>query len=65
MFDESQIEAASRSLREHWRAGTKLAALETSHRPRDRREAYAEHHPRLLEAVLSPRPGWCPGCGSS
>ena len=49
MFDEGQIEAASRSLREHWRAGTKLAALETSHRPRDRREAYAiqaalEHH---------------------
>src|SRR5580700_3303287 len=41
MLDKSQIEAASRTLRDHWRAGTKLAALETSHRPSDRREAYA------------------------
>jgi len=41
MLDKSQIEAASRTLHDHWRAGTKLAALETSHRPRDRGEAYA------------------------
>src|ERR1700693_5062814 len=41
MLDKSQIEAASRTLHDHWRAGTKLAALEPSHRPRDRREAYA------------------------
>jgi 2-keto-4-pentenoate hydratase len=41
MLDRSQIEAASRTLHDHWRAGTKLAALEPSHRPRDRREAYA------------------------
>jgi 2-keto-4-pentenoate hydratase len=41
MLDKNQIAAASRTLRDHWRAGTKLAALETSHRPRDRREAYA------------------------
>jgi 2-keto-4-pentenoate hydratase len=41
MLDNNQIEAASRTLRDHWRAGTKLAALETSHRPSDRREAYA------------------------
>src|ERR1700688_3691203 len=41
MLDKSQIEAASRTLRDHWRAGTKLAALEPSHRPSDRREAYA------------------------
>jgi len=41
MLDKSQIEAASRALHDHWRAGTKLAALEPSHRPRDRREAYA------------------------
>ena len=41
MLDKNQIEAASRTLCDHWRAGTKLAALETSHRPRDRREAYA------------------------
>ena len=41
MLDRSQIEAASRTLHDHWRAGTKLAALEPSDRPRDRREAYA------------------------
>src|SRR6202035_1534148 len=41
MLDKSQIEAASRTLHDHWRAGTKLAALEPSHRPADRREAYA------------------------
>ena len=41
MLDKSQIEAASRTLHDHWRAGTKLAALEPSHRPSDRREAYA------------------------
>jgi 2-keto-4-pentenoate hydratase len=41
MLNKSQIEAASRTLHDHWRAGTKLAALEPSHRPRDRREAYA------------------------
>jgi 2-keto-4-pentenoate hydratase len=41
MLDKSQIEEASRTLHDHWRAGTKLAALEPSHRPRDRREAYA------------------------
>src|SRR6202789_2648963 len=41
MLDKDQIEAASRTLHDHWRAGTKLAALETSHRPRDRSEAYA------------------------
>ena len=41
MLDKSQIAAASRTLHDHWRAGTKLAALEPSHRPRDRREAYA------------------------
>jgi 2-keto-4-pentenoate hydratase len=41
MLDKNQIEAASRTLQDHWRAGTKLAALEPSHRPRDRREAYA------------------------
>jgi 2-keto-4-pentenoate hydratase len=49
MLDKNQIEAASRTLRDHWRAGTKLAALDTSYRPRDRGEAYAiqaalEHH---------------------
>jgi 2-keto-4-pentenoate hydratase len=41
MLDKNQIAAAARTLRDHWRAGTKLAGLETSHRPRDRAEAYA------------------------
>ena len=41
MLDDSQIAAAARILREHWRAGTKLAALESSQRPRDRAEGYA------------------------
>ena len=41
MLDKNQIAAASRTLRGHWRAGTKLEGLETSLRPRDRAEAYA------------------------
>src|SRR6202171_1960882 len=41
MLDKIQIEAASRTLHDHWRAGTKLAALEPLHRPSDRREGYA------------------------
>jgi 2-keto-4-pentenoate hydratase len=41
MLDNHQIAAASRILRDHWRAGTKLAGLEASLRPRDRTEAYA------------------------
>ena len=41
MLDKNQIEAASRILHDHWRAGTKLAGLDASLRPRDRTEAYA------------------------
>jgi 2-keto-4-pentenoate hydratase len=41
MLDENRVAAASRTLRDHWRAGTKLGALETSLRPRDRAEGYA------------------------
>lgn len=41
MLDNNQIAAASRTLHDHWRAGTKLAALESSQRPRDRAEGYA------------------------
>jgi 2-keto-4-pentenoate hydratase len=41
MLDKNQIAAAARTLHDHWRAGTKLAGLETSLRPRDRAEAYA------------------------
>jgi 2-keto-4-pentenoate hydratase len=41
MLDGHQIEAASRTLQDHWRAGTKLDALKASMRPRDRIEGYA------------------------
>jgi 2-keto-4-pentenoate hydratase len=41
MLDQDQIAAASRTLHDHWRAGTKLASLEASRRPRDRAEGYA------------------------
>jgi 2-keto-4-pentenoate hydratase len=41
MLDESQIAAASRTLHQHWCAGTKLGSLDPSQRPRDRAEAYA------------------------
>src|SRR5947209_20252330 len=41
MLDSNQIAAASRILNDHWRAGTKLDALESSLRPRDRGEGYA------------------------
>ena len=41
MLDTNQIAAASQTLHDHWRAGTKLANLEHRIRPRDRVEAYA------------------------
>src|SRR3984893_9233592 len=41
MLNEDQIAAASRTLHDHWRAGTKLAGLEPRLRPRSRAEAYA------------------------
>jgi 2-keto-4-pentenoate hydratase len=41
MLDRNAIDAASRILHDHWRAGTKLAGLDTSLKPRDRAEAYA------------------------
>jgi 2-keto-4-pentenoate hydratase len=41
MLDKNQIAAAARTLHDHWRAGTKLANLETLQRPRDRAEGYA------------------------
>ena len=41
MLDENQIAAASRTLHDHWRAGTKLAGLKQEFRPSDRAEAYA------------------------
>ncbi|MDH2382912.1 hydratase [Bradyrhizobium sp. CER78] len=41
MLDTNQIAAAARVLSEHWHAGTKLGALDSSIRPRDRTEGYA------------------------
>src|ERR1700730_5529309 len=41
MLDKDQIEAASRTLHDHWRAGTKFEGLEAPLRPRDRADGYA------------------------
>jgi 2-keto-4-pentenoate hydratase len=41
MLNKDQIAAASRTISGHWRAGTKLAALEPSQRPYARKEGYA------------------------
>jgi 2-keto-4-pentenoate hydratase len=41
MLDREDIIAASRTLQEHWRVGTKLGALAPVMRPRDRSEGYA------------------------
>src|SRR6201995_5436866 len=40
-MDQDQIAAASRSISGHWRAGTKLAALDATLRPQTRQEGYA------------------------
>ena len=41
MLDKDQIAAASKTLHDHWRAGTKFEGLDTAMRPRDRVEGYA------------------------
>lgn len=41
MLDNNQIAAAAKVLHDHWRAGTKLGALYSVMRPRDRAEGYA------------------------
>ncbi len=41
MLDSKQITAASETLRSHWKAGTKLSALDAAQRPADRRDGYA------------------------
>jgi 2-keto-4-pentenoate hydratase len=41
MLNRDQITAAAQTLHDHWRAGTRLANLAQSHRPRDRAEGYA------------------------
>ena len=63
MLDKSQIEAASRTLRDHWRDGTKLAALETVASPfrppgslRDPGGARKSFRPETCSAGKSPPP---------
>jgi 2-keto-4-pentenoate hydratase len=51
MLDKDQIAAASKSLHDHWRTGTKLDTLDAALRPRDRADGYAiqaviEHYSR-------------------
>jgi 2-keto-4-pentenoate hydratase len=41
MLERHQVTAASQTLHEHWRAGTKIAALEDWYRPTNRADAYA------------------------
>jgi 2-keto-4-pentenoate hydratase len=41
MLDKKQIAAASKTLHDHWRAGTKCAAIDADQRPRERAEGYA------------------------
>ena len=41
MLDTNHIAAASKTLHDHWRAGTKFAGLDADQRPRDRIEGYA------------------------
>jgi 2-keto-4-pentenoate hydratase len=41
MLDKNAIATASRTLHDHWRAGTKFSGLDDRSRPRDRIEAYA------------------------
>jgi len=41
MLEKNQIVSASQTLHDHWRAGTKIAALEDWHRPINRAEGYA------------------------
>src|ERR1041385_789613 len=41
MLDEHQVTAAARTLYDHWQAGSKIADLDASQRPRDRTEGYA------------------------
>jgi 2-keto-4-pentenoate hydratase len=56
MLDKDQITAA-RTLHDHWRAGTKLPALEAPLRPSDRAEAYAIQR-RIENHSRGPLFGW-------
>jgi 2-keto-4-pentenoate hydratase len=41
MLEKNQVAAASQALHDHWRAGTKLSALDDWYRPSNRAEGYA------------------------
>jgi 2-keto-4-pentenoate hydratase len=41
MLERNQVAAASQTLHDHWRAGTKLSALDDWYRPSNRAEGYA------------------------
>src|SRR3954467_3557359 len=41
MLERNQVAAASQALHDHWRAGTKLSALDDWYRPANRAEGYA------------------------
>src|SRR4051794_21406160 len=41
MLDKDQTAVAAKTLHDHWQAGTKIADLDPSQRPRDRAEGYA------------------------
>jgi len=57
MLDNTRIEAASRTLRDHWHAGTKLGGLEPQLRPADRAEGYAIQA-RIEQQSDRPLFGW-------
>jgi 2-keto-4-pentenoate hydratase len=57
MLDKDQIAAASRTLQQHWRTGTKLSNLDPSQRPRDRTEGYAIQA-EIERASAAPLFGW-------
>ena len=57
MLERHQVTAASQALHEHWRAGTKLAALEDWYRPVNRAEGYAIQA-RLEARSAQPLFGW-------
>jgi 2-keto-4-pentenoate hydratase len=48
MLDNDKIAAAAKTISDHWRAGTKIEALDASMRPTDRAEGYA------IQAALAP-----------
>ena len=57
MLDNTRIEAASHTLRDHWHAGTKLGGLEPQLRPADRAEGYAIQA-RIEQQSGGPLFGW-------